>query len=217
MVVTAALALAPLLQAAPTSALRWAPRRGTRLVYALTVRDAQGRVVSEGALELNVTETGRDGYTVVSRNRGMVVRSGAEEIRDESDRRVTLKHAPDGRVISLTGDTDVTTGLRQSAFFRFVAPPNRVSKGQSWIIDRPARDRVNASTSRFTWEGIDERTKRPRAVISSETRETGRDAMTGQGTWLIDMETGVVEEMVISVQGWKVNGTDRGTFAMKRV
>jgi len=204
-----------------TASLRWHPTKGDELSYELTMKgDMSGLPFeSTGLVAMSVTDVRRDGgYSVKSVAKGMLVRMGPDEMRDDRENTVTAKHDADGRLVSLQGKNDVDS-YRVASITKFVSPPKPIAVGDSWRVMRE-KDRPKGAPgceTRYVFERIVDSEGKRQAEVSFSMKETSGDKpRTATGKWTIDLANGIPSAMEAKVTGMFA-GEIPGTITLRRV
>jgi len=206
---------------AETASLRWHPTKGDELSYELGIKGEFDGLPFEttGLLSMSVTEVrGDGGYSVKSVSKGLLVRLGPNETRDDRPNTITAKHDPDGRLISMQGQSDVDS-YRVASITKFVSPPRPVSVTDSWRIVRE-KDRPKGAPgyeTRYVFEKVVEVEGKRHAEVSFSMKETsGEKPRTATGKWHIDLANGLPVTLEARVTGM-FSGDVPGTITLRRV
>lgn len=211
------------LQGSDTHSLRWYPKAGDKLSYEMSVKSSGGPTTFEavGVVEFEVTAgAGQAGYSIKSTSKGMLVKMMGEEVRDDRQNPVLAKHGPDGRIVSLKTDTGDIETYRMGAITKFVGPPMPVKVGDSWryVRERERPAGVPAWETSYKFEKIVEAGGKRYAEVSFIQRETSGDKpRSGQGSWRIELSTGIPESLEAKVTIPKPNQVETLTVSLKRL
>ena len=194
-----ALALALLLQQ-DAYALKWTPKTGETHVYEMFLKDKETAV--EAVVEHKVTTTTRNGsYKVRSRSLGALVRSGANEVRDDRPNEATATFDASGRLREIEGGTAGLAKYRSALLSKFVAPLAPVKVGDSWTYerDKDAPQGLASVMVQFTLKAVKDGVAEV-AVVFTEKAE--KLPQTATGTWWINAKTGVPERFEAKVKNF---------------